>query len=370
MIRDIKIKNYRLFHEFNLNSLARVNLIVGNNNSGKSSFLEAIHLLTSEDIRSSLIYILNERGEIASGIVDSRYDRARRGGFQISQIFHDRIVRPGISASISSIAEKREILNIVLRESQPSKISEGQQTLFDDIDLDIDEEFADLLMFERNGGSIDAPNEKLRITEDGILMDPRTNYRGVLHPKGKSRFLTTNYIGYDELAILWDNITLTPKEDKVVEALQILEPKVDRISFTSSQTSNSGILLRLANENEPIPLGSMGDGMRRIMAIVASLVSVENGTLLVDEIDTGLYHGALVDMWQLVLETSSKQNAQVFATTHSWDCVKAFQQAISKVGNPDIGKLIRIEKTDSTINAILYSSDELDIAIEQGIEVR
>jgi AAA15 family ATPase/GTPase len=182
--------------------------------------------------------------------------------------------------------------------------------------------------------------------------------------------LTTNYVGHDELAVLWNNITLTPREDRVVEALQILEPSVDRISFTSNQIANSGILLRLKDELQPVQLGSMGDGMRRIIAIAASLVSVEDGILLVDEIDTGLYHGAQVDMWRLVLETALRQDAQIFATTHSWDCVKAFQQALLRFNKPDVGRLIRLEKSDKKVEAIPYSVDELEIAVKQGIEVR
>jgi AAA15 family ATPase/GTPase len=269
MIREIEIKHYRLFHEFEISALAKVNLIVGDNNSGKTSLLEAIHL-----------------------------------------------------------------------------------------------------SFERDGDGRDYSSGGLHVKEKGFLLDNRVNPKSIMHPNGKSIFLTTNYIGYDELAVLWDKITSTPKEDRVVEALQILEPLVDRISFTTSQTSQSSILLCLKGEKEPIPFSSMGDGMRRIMAITAALVSVENGTLLVDEIDTGLYHGTLTNMWRLVLETSAKQNTQVFATTHSWDCVKAFQQALEKFNAPDIGKLIRLEKTGSKVQAVLYSADELDIAVEQGIEVR
>ena len=367
MIKDLEILNYRLFQKFNINSLAQVNLIVGSNNSGKSSLLEAVHLLTSDEVRSSLIYILNERGEVASSYLDPRNDRGRRGGYQISQIFHDRSIKRGQFANIRSVTGPKTTLKITLQETKLE-----QASLFDGENEGdfLDEGFADLLIFERNGSRLDTPIERLRITEDGVILDSRIIGRGSLHPKGKSRFLTTNYIGYDELATLWDNITLTPKEDKVVESLQILEPGVERISFTSSQSSNSGILIRLKGENEPIPLGSMGDGMRRIMAIAASLVSVENGTLLVDEIDTGLYYGTLTDMWRLVLETSLKQNAQVFATTHSWDCVKAFQQALDKFDNPDIGRLIRLEKEGDTVKAVVYSTAELDIAIEQGIEVR
>ena len=189
-------------------------------------------------------------------------------------------------------------------------------------------------------------------------------------PSEISKLITTNHLGYDELAILWDDITLTSKEDKIVEALQILEPKVNRLSFTSRQTSNSGVLLRLDNQDEPIPLGSMGDGMRRILAIIASLVNVGDGTFLVDEIDTGLYYATLKNMWKLIFQTASKQDAQVFATTHSWDCVKAFQEALVEFKNPDFGRLIRIEKINEQIKEVPYSINELSIAVKQDIEVR
>ena len=81
MLRDITIENYRLFREFSLTSLARVNLIVGTNNSGKSSLLEAVYLLTSEGARSSLVNILHERGELVPGSVDYRLERGQTGGY-------------------------------------------------------------------------------------------------------------------------------------------------------------------------------------------------------------------------------------------------------------------------------------------------
>jgi glycine cleavage system regulatory protein len=75
-------------------------------------------------------------------------------------------------------------------------------------------------------------------------------------------------------------------------------------------------------------------------------------------------------MWKVVIETATKQNAQVFATTHSWDCVKAFQQALSQSPHRDDGLLIRIDRNQAQTQATTYGVDELDIAIAQGIEVR
>jgi len=117
-------------------------------------------------------------------------------------------------------------------------------------------------------------------------------------------FLTTSNINYQQMAMFWDEITLTPKKESVVAALQILEPNIERISFTTRQTSSSGILLKLRGQDYPINLGSMGEGMRRILSLAMADVTVENGFLLVDEIEVGLYYEAQTDMWRLVLSTA------------------------------------------------------------------
>src|SRR5262245_28793522 len=88
MLRDLKVQNYRVFKDFSLEKTARVNLLVGTNNSGKSSLLEAIYLLTSESPTSSLLYVLSERGEFASRTTDPRVERRFLGGYLVSHIFN------------------------------------------------------------------------------------------------------------------------------------------------------------------------------------------------------------------------------------------------------------------------------------------
>ena len=114
----------------------------------------------------------------------------------------------------------------------------------------------------------------------------------------------------------------------------------------------------------------MGDGMKRVLGIVASLVSVESGILLVDEIDTGLHHEVLTDMWKIIFTTAATIGTQVFATTHSWDCVRAFHRAMQELPGEQPGLLIRLERNGDQIETITYAPDELAIAVKQGIEVR
>jgi ABC-type iron transport system FetAB ATPase subunit len=372
MIEDLVIENFRLFKRVQIDSLARVNLIVGSNNAGKSTLLEAVHLLSSEDMGAGLISVLSERGEAVPNIADSRYRRVRPANiFQVAQLFHGRTVDFNTVVDIHAPASTRLRMSVHEVNSVTDSEETYQPRLFNEA-VALQEKsvipFAQVAAFQMTRTAPDLPsqNVRFRMTEEGIHVE--RYYASDIDKR--SRLVTPSYLAYDELALLWDSILLTPREDKVVEALQILEPRVERISFTSNLTSNSGILIRLKGEERPIPLGSMGDGMRRILAIIASLVSVGNGTLLVDEIDTGLYYDVLENMWQLVFQTAIKQNAQVFATTHSWDCVKAFQQALTRSEHPETGKLLRLERQNESIKAITYSASELEIAVQQGIEVR
>ena len=68
MLRDLTIKNYRAFKDFSIDGLARVNLIVGANNSGKTSFLEAVYLLVNQGNPFSLLELLYYRGEYVESL--------------------------------------------------------------------------------------------------------------------------------------------------------------------------------------------------------------------------------------------------------------------------------------------------------------
>ncbi len=139
-------------------------------------------------------------------------------------------------------------------------------------------------------------------------------------------FVSINKFLFDKVTLMWDAIDLTPKENKIIEALKIIDSNLERISFSSSNNANL-IRLKLKNIESPIPLSSMGDGMYRILTLAMSLVTAEDGVLLVDEIETGLHYEAQTDMWRLILETAKELNVQVFATTLCWDCIAAFQEA-------------------------------------------
>jgi AAA15 family ATPase/GTPase len=103
-----------------------------------------------------------------------------------------------------------------------------------------------------------------------------------------------------------------------------------------------------------------------MLALSVSLAHPSTKFLLVDEIDTGLHHSAMVDMWRMVTETAKTLDVQVFATTHSRDCVDALAAVCTDNGT-DIS-LQRIEAGKD--RSISYSEGEIIAAAKYGIETR
>lgn len=368
MLHDLTIHNYRYLKEFHVDGLAQVNLIVGSNNSGKTSLLEAICLLVNQNNPPSLIDLLENRGEIAFGKTSKSLKNGQilSRSYQIKHIFSNHQLSYNQNIEFQSQQERPLSLQIYL---SPINNQEGQLNLSEEITED------DIPGFELNFVYNSHESIRVPVLDDGtfemrFMRRVKSLKSGLYFANLSCEFLTTDNIKFNKLAELWDAINLTPKEDEVVRALQIIEPDVERLSFTSRQTSNSGIIIKIHGQTEPIPLGSMGDGMRRILALVMCAVNVENGFLLVDEIDTGLYYEIQTDMWRLLIETAQRLNIQVFATTHSWDCVRAFKEALENVEDSNIGKLFRLDSKYGKIRAVEYSPEDLKIALKQDIEVR
>ncbi|WP_243397460.1 AAA family ATPase [Crocosphaera subtropica] len=181
--------------------------------------------------------------------------------------------------------------------------------------------------------------------------------------------LSTNDNYLENVEKIWDLIQLTPREDKVIEALQIINPDVEKIGLTISQYTKQ-IRLKIKGEDNPIPLSSMGEGMKKIFGLIIKAVILENGVLLIDEIERGLHYTAQTNMWRLLTKTAQELNVQIFATTHSWDCISAFIKALDNIEDKSFGKLFRLNNQSGKLRAVEYKSDEISIAVNQAIEVR
>jgi len=383
MLQSLKIEGFRGFQNFEMANLGRINLLVGKNNSGKTSILEAIQFLYAQNNIDIFLETISYRGEFAW--LENKL-AGRTKVFEICHLF------PG-----HEIIPSKEIIIIGSRESHQESVTISvksipiQLSLFSDKNDDLnndnifdDEEWNKLLLSIRWSQS-QKPIE-LELLANGTLARDSTRRMASLsrisHKIGidnqiELKFLTPFSLTSSDMAALFDNIVLSPLEDLIIESLKIIEPKIERIASVVSGkylTSNNlgvrgGFLIKIKNHDQPIPIGSLGDGFWRMLGLVLAMVNLKNGILLVDEIDSGLHFTVMTDMWKVVWETAKKLNIQVFATTHSRDCWQSLAELITeeKITDNEI-TIQRIDREKS--QSVIFDPEEIVIAATSNLEVR
>ena len=111
----------------------------------------------------------------------------------------------------------------------------------------------------------------------------------------------------------------------------------------------------------------MGEGMVRVARIVLAMSEAPSGVVLVDEIESGIHHSVMADVWKAIACAAEQFDTQIFATTHSYEC---FENAVNALGS-DGFKFFRPRKTgDGEDEAVMYEPDMVEAAIRHYIEVR
>lgn len=348
--------------------LGRVNLLVGTNNSGKTSVLEAIQILTTGHTR----YIwaaLSRRGE---RLIDEA-DRRSRAEVDLCHLFHGHAMDVGAEFRLKGVNDSAGGSLTATIQERPLD-EDPQSGLFEE-----EEDYVGPFGLTLKGEGFVRVDEKLPISRRGglsvdVLRRPRSTQDNAAP---STRFIATASMSPDEVVSLYEDIVLTPEEDRVIQALKTVEPTIDRIATTSKEPryyrgypgERGGIVVKCTGVDQRIPVGSLGDGIWRILGLALALVHAQNGVLLVDEIDTGLHFTVMSDMWKLVSETAKRLNVQVFATTHSRDAV----ESLATISRADVGDyndvtIQRLERDKD--RAVAFTEQEIVVAAERGIEVR
>jgi len=175
----------------------------------------------------------------------------------------------------------------------------------------------------------------------------------------------------NELLVLWDDTNKNNLIEYAVIAMQLIKDDIKDISFIGVPSGSNNLIPHIGIAGKPtkLPLRRFGDGMTRLLGLSLALSSCRNGALFIDEIETGLHYSILPDVWKLIFKTARDLNVQVFATTHSKDCIEAFTQAAIDDEESD-GTLIRLENKNGSIKSVNFSEDELETVARRDIEVR
>lgn len=376
MLDSLAIKNYRNLTDLRLKNLGRVNLITGKNNTGKSSILEAIAIFAYKGNLSVIYDFLLLRGEDYRNLQNSKNGAIDSEIKSLTSLFKNRI--PGFNKEDAIMIGRLE--NGLFGEEISNLISLQFVKYFDDFQRDalgkaisrkrtlIENEDKSFLENYKIGFEIKSEeNYQIYTLDEG-----RMNRFSHIEVKSGSniQFIRTRNIDNDINSNLWDNITLTEKEKFVIDALKIIEPATERLTFIGEGSRERRAIIKLEESSLPIPLKSMGDGINRILTIILALVNSDNGFLLIDEFENGLHYSVQKKLWEVIFAMAEKLKVQVFVTTHSEDCILGFESVLnSKLTTLD-GKLIRLDSINGSIKQVEFDANELKIATTQNIETR
>jgi len=386
MLNSLYIKNYRNLKELKIDSLGQVNLITGKNNTGKSSILEAISIYATKGSGGFILQAQEKRGE-SFPPTDVAIDPngLEKNIRSIASMFFNREIKFGIQNAII-IGENTDIEKLFAEDS------------YANLDTAIIINFVkyiEELRKDINGNTftspqiIDNPAEQLYDNKLGLVISATGNYskffplddnnftnifrRDISSNTAKIQFIMSGSIVRANNGILFDNIIKKNQEKYVIDALKIIGQNVEKIAFVMDESSvrkERIAVIKLSNHNEMIPLKSMGDGINRILTIILALINCENGYLLIDEFENGLHYSVQEKLWKIIFKLADELNIQVFATTHSRDCISSFSKVLNDSQYTVKGKLIRLDNINDTIKSVEYDANELEIAYKRAIEVR
>ena len=355
MIRELTAQNFRCFRDFEIEPLARVNLIVGESNVGKTALLEAIFILCgpiSPDFSFTVNYVRRAT------------DSDESSWKALEWLFHETQTAAPVELTCVDFKQERRRLRICLDEPDERALAPagtGGNYQSQAKGSAILKKFKELaLTYTDHEGrefvsrAVKTP-EGIKASSDKVDARPPVWF---VHTQGPLS---------DDHARFFSDLAEAGRENELLSPLKVIDPRFKRIALlypTDGPMLYADIGLEIL-----VPLPYMGSGATNLLSWLLAIKAAENGTVLIDEFENGLHYTSLVDVWKAVGAAARQSNVQVFATTHSWECVKAAQHAFAESGDDEF-HLHRLERRNGEVVAITYDKEQLDSAIEFNFEVR
>jgi len=358
LLQDIEIKNFRGFDSFSSKGFSQINLLIGKNNSGKSSLLEAIFLLIGMSNP-----ILPDNVNRLRGLNIRTADEFK---FLFNKLKIDNI--PEFECSFSDSSVRNLKLNPIF--SKNTKDNANHNINSEELAIDASTASLSMTGLELDFSIKQRHNPKksfkssLIINPTEIIQNPNKNYKEELH----AVFITG---GSNEANALtrYSDIVKKKKGDIVLSALQKIDPNIESINALPD-----GLYFSYKNIDELVPSNIAGDGVRKYLNIVTTIAEKQNSIVLIDEIENGLHYSAHKSLWESIINISKEFNVQLFITSHNLEtlrCLKELLETSDYEKHQDKLSVFTLSHTKkSGIRTYKYTYKGFKDALETGTEIR
>jgi AAA15 family ATPase/GTPase len=382
MIKNIKINNYKCFQNFEIKDFKRINIFVGDNNSGKTSLLEALALLDPKTFKQKNKFIFM----ICKARVGIRVD-LNNIVYSLKKLFND----------YSIFFNERNIEKSIFIEADFNSSKKNSKSDFAvKFENKIIDEVVHFPKGKRDSDSIKLLQHILNISKSILATYKFSNKKNLLELGVSSIGTYDNDVeGFDDFDVIFKKIN--DGEDVVKNWTQIINQngvKIEEKFVKLLQNFDGDIEAIRANQDEldfykknpenkkspfVIPLSSMGEGFKRFFDIVITLELMNKNNkpqiLCIDEIDNGLYYDKQDLFWAQIIKLCEEKNIQLFATTHSYEALQSILECGTKLYPKkgefdDVFNISKLIKFENEIKCFRYNQALLNARIENQMETR
>jgi len=361
MFHSFTAKNFRCFRKLTIDGLARVNLIVGKNNVGKTALLEALFLILGPDNPDLPMRLNALRGfQWFEAIPEEAW----------GWLFRNKRTEDTIELSTRLEGNERRDLRIRLSDPQgaplpsvgngrrPSSTAVGSATTA----IGARELVLEYLdsgrepVVSRASLVAEAEGPRVRLSRPPVSGLPLGIY------------LTSALHNAQENAERFSKLQEVGQEQEVLKPLRALEPRLQRLVMAAPAL---GIPMMQGDLGigRLVPLAFMGDGMGRLLSYMLAVAAARKGTVLIDEVENGLHYSVHQKTWNAIADFAGRFETQVFATTHCDECLRAAREAFASRGADDF-RVYRLDRVGEDTEAVMFTPDMLATAEATGLEVR
>ncbi len=348
MYTSFTIENFRCFPKLKIEPLARINLIAGQNNIGKTAFLEAIFIFHAAN-PGSLTSIEYSRG----------FQKLRRDEL-FWDLFPQFNAKQTIRFSGTENNDEVKSLEIRLQEQPTESISLERETTNsllksspDEISFTYGDTFGQMVM----KAYAEDDDDGFRLIFDKSMPNRRVAF-----------LLARKRVTVQMLATRLSTLRAEKRHREIIEILQIIEPRLIDLEVLSIEGNNM-VFADIETMPKLIPILLLGEGTVRLLEIALVVTGLQGHILLIDEIENGFHHSIMSRVWEVIAQLARKYDVQVFATTHSWESIQAAHKVFFKK-EPNDFLFHRLEKVDDAIQVVTLDQDALQTTLEEGWEIR
>lgn len=364
MLSELNIEKYRGIDGLKLEDLGRVNVIAGENNTGKTSILEIIESLERpNDLRAWRL--LGRREGNSVRISTTTYD-TMKSLFPINN-------ENNKTSIIYSAKYNNEIFLVEL-------IGEFSDTILNDEQLD------KIGVFKPDDGIIEYEHNDY----EASLLDIHYKINGKNSGSDKiyslQRKFTTSRNKF--VSIVENVVYVSPTQhannsfylnalmtdpklyEQFVEIMKEFDPDFVSINSVEDEMTHSRKYVVLSKKfKEGLLLNAYGDGMKKAMLLLSALLKAKDGILLLDEFETAIHVSVMGKVFKWIIENAAKLNVQIFMTSHSLEAINSVLKCC-----PDMQKDIRMITLVNTEDGVkarnVNALKAVQLMDEYGLELR